>query len=53
MYSQSSHTSQVFDILEESKPENNMVIHIPIVGGCSMKPALVGDQLCPMCILFI
>ncbi|CAH2210693.1 jg22273 [Pararge aegeria aegeria] len=34
--------------MEESKPENNVVIHIPIVQGVSMKPAMVDDQLCPM-----
>ncbi|KAJ0178050.1 hypothetical protein K1T71_005873 [Dendrolimus kikuchii] len=44
----SSQTSQVFDILEESKVENNTVIHIPIVAGNIMKPAVIGEQMCPM-----
>ncbi|XP_039755416.1 regulator of MON1-CCZ1 complex [Pararge aegeria] len=48
IHHQSSQTSQIFDIMEESKPENNVVIHIPIVQGVSMKPAMVDDQLCPM-----
>lgn len=39
--------------MEESKPENNTVIHIPVVQGISMKPAIVDDQPCPMCILDI
>ncbi|CAH0730079.1 unnamed protein product, partial [Brenthis ino] len=48
IHHQSSQTSQIFDIMEESKPENNIVIHLPIVQGISMKPATVDDQLCPM-----
>ncbi|KAL0871584.1 hypothetical protein ABMA27_004116 [Loxostege sticticalis] len=48
VHHQSSHTSQLFDIMEEAKVENNVVNHIPIVQGCAMKPALVGDQPCPM-----
>ncbi|XP_046969072.1 regulator of MON1-CCZ1 complex isoform X1 [Vanessa cardui] len=48
IHHQSSQTSQIFDIMEESKPENNIVIHIPIVQGISMKPAVVDDQPCPM-----
>ncbi|CAH2090717.1 unnamed protein product [Euphydryas editha] len=49
IHHQSSQTSQIFDIMEESKPENNIVIHIPVVQGISMKPAIVDDQPCPMC----
>ncbi|XP_052758913.1 regulator of MON1-CCZ1 complex isoform X1 [Galleria mellonella] len=48
VHHQSSKTSQLFDIMEESKVENNTAIHIPIVAGNSMKPAKDGDQLCPM-----
>lgn len=48
VHHQSSQTSQLFDIMEDSKPENNIMIHIPIVPGISMKPALVGDNFCPM-----
>ncbi|CAB3220267.1 unnamed protein product [Arctia plantaginis] len=48
VHHQSSQTSQLFDIMEESKPENNIVIHIPVVTAESMKPALVGDNFCPM-----
>ncbi|XP_075979081.1 regulator of MON1-CCZ1 complex protein bulli [Anticarsia gemmatalis] len=48
VHHQSSQTSQLFDIMEESKPENNIMIHIPVVPGVSMKPALVGDNFCPM-----
>lgn len=48
VHHQSSQTSQLFDILEESKVENNFAIHIPIVAGITMKPALVGEQMCPM-----
>ena len=39
--------------MEESKVENNIAIHIPVVQGNSMKPAFVDEQLCPMCILFV
>ncbi|CAH2039180.1 unnamed protein product, partial [Iphiclides podalirius] len=48
VHHQSSQTSQLFDIMEESKVENNTVIHIPLVPGHSMKPAVVDEQLCPM-----
>ncbi|XP_072947169.1 uncharacterized protein Bulli [Epargyreus clarus] len=48
IHHQSSQTSQLFDIMEESKPENNTVVHIPIVQGISMKPATVDGQRCPM-----
>ncbi|KAM3958549.1 regulator of MON1-CCZ1 complex protein bulli [Aphomia sociella] len=48
VHHQSSQTSQLFDIMEDSKVENNTAIHIPIVAGNTMKPAKVGDQLCPM-----
>ncbi|XP_026733410.1 regulator of MON1-CCZ1 complex [Trichoplusia ni] len=48
VHHQSSQTSQLFDIMEDSKPENNIMIHIPVVPGVSMKPARVGEQLCPM-----
>lgn len=48
---QSSQTSQIFDIMEETKRENNTAIHLPIVSGMSMKPAIVDEQGCPMCIL--
>ncbi|CAH0584557.1 unnamed protein product [Chrysodeixis includens] len=48
VHHQSSRTSQLFDIMEDSKPENNTMIHIPAVPGVSMKPARVGELLCPM-----
>ncbi|XP_068618292.1 regulator of MON1-CCZ1 complex [Battus philenor] len=48
VHHQSSQTSQLFDIMEDSKLDNNMMVHIPIVAGYSMKPAVVDDQLCPM-----
>ncbi|CAK1544829.1 unnamed protein product [Leptosia nina] len=48
IHHQSSQTSQLFDILEETKCENNVAIHLPIVQGMSMKPALVDGQECPM-----
>nr|XP_049707896.1 regulator of MON1-CCZ1 complex isoform X5 [Helicoverpa armigera]XP_049707897.1 regulator of MON1-CCZ1 complex isoform X6 [Helicoverpa armigera]XP_049707898.1 regulator of MON1-CCZ1 complex isoform X7 [Helicoverpa armigera]XP_049707899.1 regulator of MON1-CCZ1 complex isoform X8 [Helicoverpa armigera]XP_049707900.1 regulator of MON1-CCZ1 complex isoform X9 [Helicoverpa armigera]XP_049707901.1 regulator of MON1-CCZ1 complex isoform X10 [Helicoverpa armigera] len=48
VHHQASQSSQIFDIMEESRAENNCVVHIPVVPGVSMKPALVGDMLCPM-----
>ncbi|CAH0693908.1 unnamed protein product [Spodoptera exigua] len=36
---QASQTSQVFDIMEQSKPESGCVIHIPAVGGVGLQPA--------------
>ncbi|CAG9088668.1 unnamed protein product [Plutella xylostella] len=48
VHHQSSQTSLVFDIMEESRPENNTVVHIPVVPGRGMRPAVVGDQPCPM-----
>ncbi|CAF4927220.1 unnamed protein product [Pieris macdunnoughi] len=48
IHHQSSQTSQIFDIMEESKRDNNTAIHLPIVSGVSMKPALVDGQECPM-----
>ncbi|KAI5633281.1 colon cancer-associated protein mic1-like domain-containing protein [Phthorimaea operculella] len=48
VHHQSSQTSLLFDIMEESKPENNTVVHIPIVPGSCMRPAFVEDQFAPM-----
>ncbi|KAJ2943520.1 hypothetical protein O0L34_g16629 [Tuta absoluta] len=48
VHHQSSQTSLLFDIMEDSKPENNTVVHIPIVPGGCMKPAFVEDQFAPM-----
>ncbi|XP_052741785.1 regulator of MON1-CCZ1 complex [Bicyclus anynana] len=48
IHHQSSQTSQIFDIMEEAKPENNVVMHLPLVQGVSMRPASVDDQPCPM-----
>ncbi|XP_032520567.2 regulator of MON1-CCZ1 complex [Danaus plexippus] len=48
IHHQSSQTSLIFDIMEEAKPENNTVVHKPIVQGISMRPAVVDEQTCPM-----
>ncbi|CAG4963120.1 unnamed protein product [Colias eurytheme] len=48
IHHQSSQTSQLFDIMEETKREGNSAMHLPIVQGISMKPALVDGQECPM-----
>ncbi|XP_050549386.1 regulator of MON1-CCZ1 complex isoform X2 [Spodoptera frugiperda] len=48
VHHQASQTSQVFDIMEQSKPENGCVIHIPVVGGVSLQPAALGDGPCAM-----
>ncbi|CAG4946357.1 unnamed protein product [Parnassius apollo] len=48
VHHQSSQTSQLFDIMEELKVDNNTMVHLPIVPGHSIKPAVVDDQFCPM-----
>lgn len=48
VHHQSTQTSQVFDIMEESKVENSIAVHIPLVAGASMRPALVEGQPCSM-----
>ncbi|CAG9561510.1 unnamed protein product [Danaus chrysippus] len=48
IHHQSSQTSLIFDIMEDSKPENNTIVHVPIVQGISMRPAVVDEQPCPM-----
>ncbi|KPJ21455.1 hypothetical protein RR48_00180 [Papilio machaon] len=51
VHHQSSQTSQLFDIMEECKVENT-VIHLPLVPAHSIRPAVVDEQPCPMCILY-
>ncbi|XP_038206383.1 regulator of MON1-CCZ1 complex [Zerene cesonia] len=48
IHHQSSQTSQLFDIMEETKREGNIAMHLPIVQGISMKPAIVDGVECPM-----
>ncbi|XP_049874188.1 regulator of MON1-CCZ1 complex isoform X2 [Pectinophora gossypiella] len=51
VHHQSSQTSLVFDIQEQlasSVSDTSTVVHLPVVPGCSMRPAFVEDQLCPM-----
>ncbi|XP_037294795.1 uncharacterized protein LOC115447830 [Manduca sexta] len=48
VHHQSSQTSQVFDIMEESAVEGGSVFHVPVVAGSSMRPAVVDDRPCPM-----
>ncbi|XP_041987237.1 regulator of MON1-CCZ1 complex [Aricia agestis] len=48
IHHQSSQTSQLFDILEESRLDNNTVVHVPLVSGVSIRPASVDDAPCAM-----
>ncbi|XP_013172645.1 PREDICTED: uncharacterized protein C18orf8 homolog [Papilio xuthus] len=48
VHHQSSQTSQLFDIMEECKVENNSVTHLPLVPAHTMRPAVVDEQPCPM-----
>lgn len=42
VHHQASQTSQVFDIMEQSRPEGGGVVHIPLVGATSLRPAAGG-----------
>ncbi|KPI97148.1 Uncharacterized protein C18orf8 [Papilio xuthus] len=48
VHHQSSQTSQLFDIMEECKVENNSVTHLPLVPAHTMRPAVVDEQPCPI-----